>query len=49
MVPSGGISVCGNGNMPGAFDDFDRIFSSEPRNGGKRLVGPRAAEDGDLH
>ena len=49
VVPRCGLSLRGDGNVRGPLHDFDGRVSGEPRDGGQRLVGPRGAEDGDLH
>ena len=49
VVPRRGLSLCGDGNVRGAFDNFDGRVSCEPRNGGQCVVGTRSAKDGDLH
>ena len=49
MVPGGGLSICCDGNLRGALDDFDGSVSAEPWNGCECLVGPRRRKDGDMH
>ena len=49
VVPRRRLSLCGDGNLRGARDDFDRFVSHAAWHDRKLVVGPRLAKNGDLY